>query len=505
MKKHFYFAFAVAAALASCSSDDVVNETVAAKQATQTPIGFSVQRQNVTRSTAMEQLGFYNFGVWAYKVNGKNGLSNAPVMEHYLVGYSNGSDLGYDKAAATTWATTTGTVTDHTSPWFYEGLGSSQYNYSGSDFYAKSLTDYMSNVEKQFLHYWDLAYTNTNFYCYAPYSHGNKVTFDSSNRKISIDNSIATDGYDERQNTSYPVYDHKLYEFMYGGAQATNANLHDVNIAFKHIGAQLFIRFYEDIPNYRVEIIDLDDDHGTLATGVNAGYATEGIQAAPAIYNGSGTYAKGTYYTKNNAVIEFSAAAVPTFNPTWTGITAENTPLMFKIPQAGLSTSSVCPANLEDFASTHKVIQEKVATGTQKYSYSPTIYYPVAQPTNSNTGFTFHVSYRIIAEDNNEVITVHNATVFVPAKVTDAGNTTYIAAWQDNTKYTYTFKITKNTNGTTNPNTEIDPTDPTPGDKKALYPIVFDNITIDDYQEVTPADYIISDGTGDIVVPVVNP
>ncbi len=193
---------------------------------------------------------------------------------------------------------------------------------------------------------------------------------------------------------------------------------------------------------------------------------------------------------------------------------------MFKIPTAGLSTASVAPANLTDFAglnsTTHKIIKEKVTTGTtQDYSYSPTIYYPVAQPTSdktewTNTGFTFHVSYRIIAEDNKEVITVHNATVHVPVtgivvsnNETDpvtpsndnhvaSGSNYYITAWQPNVKYTYTFKITKNSTGTTNPTTTIDPTDPTPSTTKSLYPIVFDAATIDDYS-VNYSEYTVSE------------
>ncbi len=67
-------------------------------------------------------------------------------------------------------------------------------------------------------------------------------------------------------------------------------------------------------------------------------------------------------------------------------------------------------------------------------------------------------------------------------------------AWKANTKYTYTFKITKNTTGTTNPGGEIDPTDPTPSTKKSLYPIVFDNATIEEFLNEEP-ETVISNGT----------
>lgn len=59
----------------------------------------------------------------------------------------------------------------------------------------------------------------------------------------------------------------------------------------------------------------------------------------------------------------------------------------------------------------------------------------------------------------------------------------YITVWQPNIKYTYTFKFTKNTSGTTDPGTDIDPTDPTPSSTQALFPIVFDAATIEDFTE----------------------
>ena len=116
---------------------------------------------------------------------------------------------------------------------------------------------------------------------------------------------------------------------------------------------------------------------------------------------------------------------------------------------------------------------------------SATTYYAVAQPSSSNTGFTLHVSYELTAADNSEVITVRDARVFIPAKGVDknTGETTYIAAWQPNTQYTYTFKITTNTNGKT-AEEEIKLTDPSVPENKGLYPIIFDNITIEEITNV---------------------
>ena len=477
MKKTVLFALAIIT-LASCSSDGLVNNS--SSGGGEAPIAFSVEKKNITRATQdLEATGHYNFGVWAYKVNGKNSLADAEVMNHYLVGYSNGVDEGYDKSKATTWAGSTDSDEDHVSPWFYEGLGNGEYLTTNSKFYHSGQNAYMSKNEKQILRYWDLAYTNTNFYAYAPYN--KNVEFKESTKTMTFGaTNTIRDGYDNPLNSAYTGFDRSLSEYMYAGVQATNSAKKDVIVPFKHMGAQVNVRFYEDIPNYRVEIIDLDGDNGTLATGVTEGNVTKGIQATPAVKGTGDSYTKGSYYTTNGATVKFDANATPTFNYTTDGSSTTSDNLMFLVPTTNLVT-----------VGGHSVIPQE---GDGKYSESPTVYYAVAQPTGSITGFTFHISYRIIAEDNKEVITVHNATVFVPAYVMNGTNKEYIAAWQPNNKYTYTFKITKNSTGSTNPGTEIDPTDPTPSTTKSLYPIVFDGATIEDYSEKTPVSEI-SKGT----------
>lgn len=473
MKKVTIFA-AIAMTMIGCSSDELVNNSTENNEA---PIAFSVEKKNITRGTtyqALEATGHYNFGVWAYKY--KSGSTTGDlVMDHYLVGYSNGSDEGYDKSKATTWAGDAGTTEDRLSPWFYEGLGKAEYSTTNSKFYQLSQTMYMSKNDKQILRYWDLAYATTNFYAYAPYDAD--VTFTESSKTMTFDaKNTIRDGYDNPLNSAYTGFDRSLSEYMYAGVQATNSLKQDVVVPFKHMGAQVNIRFYEDIPNYRVEIIDLTGDDAKLADGVTAGSdMTKGIQATPAEKKDDGTYESRKYFTTNGATVTFGSDATPDFKYTTDGSSSTSDNLMFKVPTTNLTVFSG-----------HNVIPQ-LSDG--KYSESPTVYYAVAQPTESKTGFTFHISYRIIAEDNNEVITVHNATVFVPAK-DDSG---YIAAWQPNNKYTYTFKITKNSTGTTDPETPINPIDPTTSTKKGLYPIVFDGATVEDYTVNTPESEISKD------------
>ena len=463
MKKSLLLAIA-ALALVGCSRHSLVTDPSEANGKL-VPVEFSVQRQNMTKATNLEAVKHYNFGVFAWKVNGSNSLADAEVMNNYLVGYSNGTDKGYDKTNATTYAEGAGTLKDHTSPWFYEGLGTAEYKYEGTDgFYKKTDDAYMSNNANQYLRYWDLAYANTNFYAYAPYNKSVTFAYDKTSHTgtLSFPATVIRDGYDNTLNPEYSKYDRSLSEFMYAGVQATNSDRQDVAVEFKHMDAQLNIRFYEEIVGYKVRIINLDGD------------TYKGIQAAPSVKDGD-SYSKGSYYTTHGATVSYTATAIPTYTPEYSGATTAQTPLQFKVPE----DVEFVPASVNN-------------PTNQTYSYSSTVYYPVAQPANSKTGFTFHISYQVIAEDNNEVITVRNATVHVPY----VSGSTKITVWQPNVKYTYTFKFTKNTTGTTDPAVTIDPTDPTASTTKSLYPIVFDNATIADYS--TPeniSEYTVSENT----------
>ena len=388
--------YAVSAlALASCSSDSLVSDSPANTQA---PIAFNAGQKNITRAEKnLEDAKYYDFGVWAYKT--KSGSFDA-VMKNYQVGCAGYGDF-------------TSSVSSVLSKgdWFYEGLNS------------------------QIMRYWDLSYTNTNFYAYAPYN--TAVSFDVDTKTITVPASVNQAGTD--------------HDVIYAGTKMTNSSHDKVPLEFKHLGAKVNLKFYHNIPGYKVELLE-------VTSGGND------IQATPATPGGT-SYVDAHYFTKAKATIKYNDNMVPTASVDVTGEGNSDDNLVFQLPDG----SKEVPAE---------------TTGTQNYLESPTTYYAVAQPKGSTTGFTFHVSFQLTATDNNEVITVKDARVFVPASVTEASNTTYIAAWQPNTKYTYTFKITKDTKGTTSGATP-DVDDPTVPDTPALYPIIFDNITIVDYENTS--------------------
>lgn len=440
MRKVVFSVFAILA-LASCSSDALVSNQGAGCTDSGSPIAFTVNKRNITRGDEnvtvqnLESTQHYNFGVWAYKTRTD---ASQLVMSNYLVGYSNGSNLGYDKSNATTWASGAGSESDHTSPWFYEKLGNTEYGYTGNaGFYKVGQTDFMSANANQYLRYWDLAYTNTNFYAYAPY-HASGVEFKDEIKTLTVVPSANTAAYN----------DPTLHEFIYAGAQATNSELKDVKLQFKHLGAQVKLQFFEEIPGYTVKLVDESAD-------------VKGVQATPAtltVSTGSPatkTYTKVDYYTSCGANISFSTPGSPSItNLDYTDAATTKDNLVFDVPEG--------------------VIPAKVSTGTQTYAKSGTVYYATPQPSDK-LGFTFHVSYELEAEDNHEKITVHDARVFVPASMIQ---------WEPNKRYIYNFKFTVNSTGTTNPQGDIDFNNPTVPEKSNVYPIVFDGATIEEYTDV---------------------
>lgn len=462
MKKILTYAVS-ALALASCSSDSLVSDSPANTQA---PIAFNAGQKNITRvvddSKNLEKNGHYNFGVWAYKYKTADTTTGDVVMSNYLVGYSDGVSKGYAKGSSSTWSNDEGVTEDHgdhMSPWFYEKLGNTEYTYDkDAGFYKASQTDFMSVNANQYMRYWDLAYNNTKFFAYAPYcnktnsqTNVNYVTF--SGEKITVAKEANKAGYDK------PA----VNDFIYAGAQATNADQNDVKLTFKHLGAIVKVAFRESVPGYKVQLIDVKD----------ATESGKGIQATPATSASATTAA--TYYTECGVTIDYSnnKIATPSVSVVTTDVTTSPDNLKFTVPT---SVSEHGLVAYPETNPTYNVLPE--ATGV--YAKSPTTYYAVVQKRENvtpTTGFTFHVSYKLIAEDNGEVVTVRDARVFVPADQ---------VCWESNTSYTYNFTISKVSTGTTDPNETIDLTNPTVPTDYSVCPIVFDGATIENYTPNTP-------------------
>ncbi|MCQ2109999.1 MAG: hypothetical protein MJY79_00700 [Bacteroidaceae bacterium] len=443
MKKLLLLATA-AAMMASCSNDFLNDDGPSKPVNPEGPIGFALSSQNMTKASPLQTTGLYSFGVFAYK-------STEPtynMMENYLVGYMDGTNKqGYYMTSTnqTTLGDAAGAA-NGSSMWAYEKMGNTEYDYTGAEgYYTKDNTRYMSNVDKQYLRYWDKSADYTMFYAYTPYQNASftglpAVSYDNSTKTMTIPGGAIHDGYNNPTDN----------EFMFASAKVDKANYgQDVPLAFKHLVAKCNIKFWEDIDGYSVRILNLSNDFG-------------GVYAVPAIKSSTDVYTLGSYYKTSGANIVFDAAGNGTVSQTNAvahDLTKTTEALQFAAP-----------------------VENAIGTTNATASASPTTYYAI--PKDATTGgFTFHVSYELTST-TGERITVNNATVWVPDTKCN---------WQANKHYTYVFKITKNTNGTTdNPGT-INPLDPTVSGEAALLPIIFDNCTIEDWDLVDGGEHNIAD------------
>lgn len=475
-KKQYYYLALAALSLAACTNSDDYFHSEQGKLSD--AVSFQVLGKNATRAM-LHQEGHYNFGVFGYK---SSDLVN-PIMADYLVGYQD-NDKGYESTGST--VGDKDGVADGKSHWMYEGMGNTQYYGT----YAGAALDrfYASNNANQYLKYWDKSAEYTCFYAYAPYvgtkedESAKRITYVDGTKRgssndtyvLTIPNGTLQAGYDDASK----------YEFMYAATQVKSADYgHDVTLNFKRLVAKVNIKFWEDVPGYRVRILDLKQ--GTYT----------GVQATPSIKkDGEGHYGYryGTYYTSNGAKIKFDpTAATPNMGGTVQQFNGER-----------VYDAAGHKANLIFKAPTVQQIGEN----RYEAALSPTTYYAIpkgdgnevlssnnadfdettaAEADLALTGFTFHVTYELTAEDTGEHIVVKNATVHVSSDYCN---------WKANTHYTYIFKITTGSNGSTEGNPSINPDDPEVPTTPSLYPIVFDNCTVADWDE-NESEWNVTDGT----------
>lgn len=417
MKKYLFIA-ASALALASCSSEDFVgteggNVETGANQA----INFSGNAGKITRATSNEGTPEKKLD-YQFKVYGVKKASD-DKFKNVFVDYS-------------VWDATANTTTSNTKGWEYVGAKNSTNLGTGKI----SLGN-----EDQTIKYWDYSASEYRFVAGSPISafQFNKnqdiTTTGTYITSATILSGLAGHIMDNKEGTAletYPVYVATPIKVAKSDYQKP------VKFEFNRQQAMVRVGIYETIPGYAITAIKFYayDDKGDLkVTDKNNIILTSGT----ADYFVGGSNVKGT------------------INYNWTGTTPSYTYAYTE----GIKKSQNWYAGYFEphnaLATTSAATVAKLY-GTDKDMSSANGYFTVL-PTPSATKaapIIIKCDYTLTADDHSgETIEVTGATAAIPEA---------FSKWEVNTRYTYLFKISQNTNGYTgdNPN------------KAGLFPITFD-------------------------------
>lgn len=428
-----------AASLASCAGHDILSDEDIRGERTDRPMTFGVLTGNLSRATALEAAGHKDFGVFAYK--GTNGYHSPEwvgdlVMQNYQVKYSDSEILG--------------------SHWYYEGARTGQI-----------------------LKYWDYSKPTHYFAAYTPYNEGSTFEIYQWGELLELKGMKAFSLESDRDDN----------EAMYAQAKVDKADYgKEVPLTFFHLNAKIQLAFRSAIPGYTVELLNMVPEDGLVtvgegqaaAVGVQLTPATATEAAKPVNFDTGGSAAQQPTpsqkypYKEDIKISNLFTGTAPT-------VTAAN------YNTSCTSDNIVFPLNDSDAG----VVAFPISSGSE-YTTLKSQYFALPLPLDDYhdpylPGFTVHVTYRLIPNDGTAPVTVYDARVFIPEEK---------CKWTFGKQYLYRFTITTNSTGVTNPNTPIydngstptpyvDPRDPRVPNTKALTPIVFDGVTVNDYSSET--------------------
>lgn len=415
MKKYIFLA-ASALALASCSSDDFLGDTPGSTPTSaNSAINFGGDAGKITRATA-------NTGTAAEMLDGQFRIYGVKKMsETQIVSVFNEYSV-WDVANKNT-------TTSNTDGWEYVGAkGTSNLGKGG-----------ISLTQDQTIKYWDYSASEYHFVAGSPISNFQYTLVPGKDIESATIKGLAghiNPNNSETALTTHPVYiaDPKVVK------QTDYKNA--VQFSFKRQQAMVRVGFYETIPGYSITKINFYDAAGNVSDDKNI-ILTSGT----ADYFVGGSNVEGTIYYKWS---ETTPSYTYAYNET--GLTKSNNWYAGKMGTLA-TTSAGTKIKLGDGT------EMELLWGTDK-DMSPNGYFTVI-PTPSTTSaapILIKCDYELSSDDfSGETIKVTGATAAIPEA---------FSKWEANTRYTYLFKISDNTNGYTG-------NDP---NKAGLYPITFDAV-----------------------------
>lgn len=419
----FFIAAASALALASCSSDDFLGEIQGNEQNGATSaINFGGDTGKITRATpgsAAADLLENNFVVVGFKGN-KTAEANNEVyaFDHYNVNFKDGSAFSTESNRA---------------GWEYVNQ---DMNVKGTK-PAASLAQ--GGASQQTIKYWDHSCAS---YDFIAFSMGKKDAASEYATPTHVDKGHLKDAaytLSGNVNTLSECYISDMKTVT-----EPNYNKTSVSMSFRHLASKVRMALFEIVPGYVISDVKFYTD-ATSTTTDN----TEGTLIGK--FNNSGTLTvffptTGTDHATekdyNKAHVSFTAST-----------TAGETGVL---NHKGFGAVNY---NNQD-EGTIKAGSTYLSQNAADPSYCGAGYQNVLPSEGKPSAITLRIDYKLTSVDGtNETINVKGATATVPAEYTE---------WKSGYAYTYIFKISQDTNGSTG------------GTSTGLTAISFDAVVVDD-------------------------
>lgn len=420
----FFIAAASALALASCSSDDFLGEIQGNEQNGATSaINFGGDTGKITRDpstdkTAAELLE-NNFVVVGFKGN-KTAEANNEVyaFDHYNVNFKDGSAFSTESNRA---------------GWEYVNQ---DMNVKGTK-PAASLAQ--GGASQQTIKYWDHSCKS---YDFIAFSMGKKDAASEYATPTHVDkDNLATAAYTLSGNVNTLS---ECYISDMKTVTEPNYNKTSVSMSFRHLASKVRMALFEIVPGYVISDVKFYTDATSTTTDNTEGTLIGG-------FNNSGTLTVyfPTTGTDHAAEKDYNKAHVRFTKSTTAGETGVLNFKKFGAVNYNNQVEGTIPAG-----------KTYLSQNAAKPSYCGAGYQNVLPSEGAASAITLRIDYKLTSVDgSNETINVKGATATVPAQYTE---------WKSGYAYTYIFKISQDTNGSTG------------GTSTGLTAISFDAVVVDD-------------------------
>lgn len=420
----FFIAAASALALASCSSDDFLGEIQGNEQNGATSaINFGGDTGKITRATtssnAAAGLLENNFVVVGFKGSNEDAANNKTyAFDHYNVNFKDGSAFSTESNRA---------------GWEYVNQ---DMKVKGTE-PAASLAQ--SGATQQTIKYWDHSCASYDFIAfsmgkkdaaskYATPTHVDKANLKSAAYTLSGNVNTLSECYiSDMKTVTEPNYDKT-----------------PVSMSFRHLASKVRMALFEIVPGYVISDVKFYDATSTTATA-----NPEGTLIGE--FNNSGTLTVffPTTGTKHAAEKDYNKAHVRFTKSTTAGETGVLNHKGFGAVNYNNQAEGTIPAG-----------KTYLSQNAADPSYCGTGYQNVLPSEGAASAITLRIDYKLTSVDGSkETINVKGATATVPAEYTE---------WKSGYAYTYIFKISQDTNGSTG------------GSSTGLTAISFDAVVVDD-------------------------